>query len=168
MCRPPLALSCAPPLPLPRSPPPAHCPRGPGLDLWQTCVGVVAVAGGGIAYYAMPAAYEFRNYRVFFGMFTVLLLAVMLGLNFAAQAFQSRLQGLFVGALVWGEDARLRRLIRKNMARNYPRSKKTHLMFTLAVSNVVYGGVMYTLQARNMVAITEVPCPPTPPLHRIA
>eukprot|EP00667_Euglena_gracilis_P000890 EG_transcript_889 len=127
-----------------------------GVAGWQTSLAVLMISVGFMVYYVLPFAFLFENLPLFFGVLNLLLLGMLLGLAVIAQALQSYLQSLFVSLLLWGRDRKLRDLVRKNMTAHGQRSKKTHLMFTLTMAIIIFGGVVFALQTRSIIETVKI------------
>ena len=78
-----------------------------------------------------------------------------------SQALEGSLENLFVSLLVWGEDRKLRHLVRKNMSGHRRRTRKTHLMFTLSIAVIIFGGVVCYSAMPNLPFVLKPP-PYTP------
>ena len=126
-----------------------------GLEPWQTSVAVLFVVAGFSVYYGVPFAFIFQNLPLFFIILNIILLGMLFGLCMIAVVLQPFMEKALLFVVLWGSDRRLRTLIEKNLAGHRNRSRKTFMMFTLAVAFVIFAGVAFSLQITNIISGVE-------------
>lgn len=105
-----------------------------GLEPWQTMLSVLLIVCGFIVYYVIPYSFIFSNLPLFFLILNVILLGMLFGLCMVASVVQPLLEKIVLFCILWCKDRRLMTLISKNLAGHRSRSRKTFLMFVLAIS----------------------------------
>jgi hypothetical protein len=98
---------------------------------------------GFVVYYLIPLAFIYQEMSVFFYILNAILLGMLLGLCLVAVVLQPLLERIVLFCIVLGPDRRMLTLIKKNLAGHRHRSRKTFLMFVLAVAFVVFAGVVF-------------------------
>jgi ABC-type antimicrobial peptide transport system permease subunit len=126
-----------------------------GLEPWQTGLALICVIAGFSVYYGIPFAFIFQNLPMFFLILNVILMGMLFGLCMIAVVIQPFLERALLFVFLWGPERRLSTLIEKNLAGHRSRSRKTFLMFTLAVAFVIFAGVAFSLQTTNIIAGVE-------------
>ncbi len=123
-----------------------------GVAPWQTAVAIALVVIGFIVYYMIPYAFIFQKLPLFFYILNGVLLAMLLGLCAVTVVIQPILERIILFFLLVGPDRKMHTLISKNLAGHRKRSRKTFLMFTLAIAFIIFAGVSFSLQTTNIVA----------------
>ncbi|KAJ9446369.1 FtsX domain-containing protein [Diplonema papillatum] len=127
-----------------------------GLELWQTLLAIFMVVAGFIVYYMMPYSFIFNDLPLFFLLLLIILMAMLFGLCMVSASLQSVLETAVLSCLLWGKDRVLRSLISKNLAGHRSRSSRTYMMFTISTASIIFGGVVFTLQANSIISNIEV------------
>eukprot|EP01064_Diplonema_japonicum_P011147 TRINITY_DN1840_c3_g1_i1.p1 TRINITY_DN1840_c3_g1~~TRINITY_DN1840_c3_g1_i1.p1 ORF type:complete len:1156 (+),score=159.94 TRINITY_DN1840_c3_g1_i1:26-3469(+) len=127
-----------------------------GLALWQTLLAIFLVVAGFIVYYLMPYSFIFNDLPLFFFLLLIILMGMLFGLCMISAALQSPLELGVLRAILWGKDKILKTLIEKNLSGHRNRSSKTYMMFTISTASIIFGGVVFTLQANSIEANIEV------------
>ena len=81
---------------------------------------------------------------------------MLFGLCMVASVFQPLLERIVLFFILWGPDRRLMTLISKNLAGHRGRSRKTFLMFVLAIAFIIFAGVVFSLQNASISSNLEV------------
>eukprot|EP01063_Lacrimia_lanifica_P005752 TRINITY_DN13486_c0_g1_i1.p1 TRINITY_DN13486_c0_g1~~TRINITY_DN13486_c0_g1_i1.p1 ORF type:complete len:1114 (+),score=414.00 TRINITY_DN13486_c0_g1_i1:45-3344(+) len=121
-----------------------------GLAVWQTAIACLMIAFGFMVYYLMPYAFIFNDLPVFFYILLFILCFLLFGLCMITMAMQSSTEHALLWCFLYGKDKMLGSLVRKNLAAHRERSSKTYIMFTLSTAAVIFGGVVFRLQARSI------------------
>lgn len=127
-----------------------------GLEPWQTALSILLVIIGFVVYYVIPMSFIFSDLPLFFYILNAILLGMLFGLCLVAVVVQPVFERLILFVLLWGPERRLYTLIKKNLAGHRKRSRRTFLMFVLAVAFVIFAGVVFSMQATNIKANVEV------------
>ncbi|KAL0483814.1 hypothetical protein AKO1_014032 [Acrasis kona] len=126
-----------------------------GLEPWQTALASLMVVIGFCVYYGVPFAFVFQQFPLFFLILNTILMGMLFGLCMIAVVLQPILERSLLYVMLWGSERRLLTLITKNLAGHRTRSRKTFMMFTLAVAFVIFAGVAFSLQATNIISSVE-------------
>lgn len=121
-----------------------------GIEPWQTGISVSLVVAGFVVYYLIPYSFIFQRLPMFFAILNCILLAMLFGLCMISVVFQPALEGIILNLIVWGPDRKMKTLIAKNLAGHRKRSRKTFMMFTLAIAFVIFAGVAFSLQVSSI------------------
>jgi ABC-type antimicrobial peptide transport system permease subunit len=121
-----------------------------GIETWQTGVALCLVSAGFVIYYLIPYSFIFENLPMFFSILNCILLAMLLGLCMIAVVLQPLVESLILNLIVWGPDRKMKTLIKKNLAGHRKRSRKTFLMFSLAIAFVIFASVAFSLQVESI------------------
>jgi hypothetical protein len=121
-----------------------------GLSTWQLSLAVLMVLVGLTTYYIVPLSFITRNFGMFLGILTAVLLGMLLGLSMVAQSLQSFTERVVVWALIWGKDRRLATVVKKNLSGHENRNRKTAYMVSIAVAFLIFAGAMFSLQSRSI------------------
>eukprot|EP01059_Diplonema_ambulator_P033329 TRINITY_DN6908_c0_g1_i1.p1 TRINITY_DN6908_c0_g1~~TRINITY_DN6908_c0_g1_i1.p1 ORF type:complete len:794 (+),score=135.58 TRINITY_DN6908_c0_g1_i1:80-2461(+) len=127
-----------------------------GLELWQTLLAIFLVVAGFLVYYMMPYSFIFNNLPLFFFLLLIILMGMLFGLCMISGSLQSFLEYTVLKCILWGKDRILETLILKNLSGHRSRSSKTYMMFTISTASIIFGGVVFTLQATSIHANIEV------------
>lgn len=112
--------------------------------------GVACFAIGFVSYYLFPYALLYQDYDLAFGILTVIIIGMVLGLASISMALQSLMEtGLSYVLILWF-DAPLRALVRKNLGAHRSRNHKTAVIFTLSLAFIVFGTAM-RMNQQNMI-----------------
>lgn len=121
-----------------------------GLSPNQTLVGIMLVVLGFITYYCVPLTFYYGKTQWFLFIFDGLLVMIIIGLTFmSVLIFEFVEKGLLWCVLnsCCRRDKRLREVISKNLDGHRKRNSKTSIMFTLAISFLIFAASSFTLLA---------------------
>jgi hypothetical protein len=120
-----------------------------GLSVNQLVVGITLVVMGVLTYYVAPMSFIFKNYTLFFFILNVVLIFMILGMSFVAMIVLPYVQNLFLIVMVsiFKKDRKLYPLVKKNMTGHAARNTKTAMMFTIALSFLIFSGSTFQLIA---------------------
>ncbi len=121
--------------------------KGMGFSTWQIVLSALLIVAGFLVYYMIPYAFTFSDFALFLGILNVILLSMVIGLCLVATTVQPAMEAGLLWLLVWGRDAKMMPLMRKNMSAHRPRNQKTALMFTLSLGFIIFAGASFSLQA---------------------
>ena len=121
-----------------------------GLKLWQTCLALFLVVSGFTVYYMMPYSFIFDELWLFFFILLMILLCMLFGLCIISMTLQSMSEKMCLKLLLWGPERRLGTLVSKNLTAHRERSSKTFVMFAISTASIIFGGVVFTLQAESI------------------
>jgi hypothetical protein len=113
-----------------------------GFSLNQMIVAVLLVMLGGITYYVGPLSWVYENYSLFFFVINFILIMMILGLSFVSILLLPFIQNLFLKLflLIMRKDKILERVVQKNLESHSNRNTKTAMMFTVALSFLIFAG----------------------------
>jgi ABC-type antimicrobial peptide transport system permease subunit len=124
-----------------------------GIDPLDTAIGITLIVFGVVAYYLIPYSFTFNDMPLFFTILNAILLGMLLGLCLLCQPFEVYLERgflYFFTRILIRRERNLHNLIKKNMTGHRPRTKKTALMFTIALAFLIFCGVIFSLQAKSI------------------
>jgi NADH:ubiquinone oxidoreductase subunit 3 (subunit A) len=113
-----------------------------GFSLNQLIVAIMLVLLGGITYYAAPLAWVYGNMGLFFFVINFILIMMILGLAFISILLLPYVQVLFLKLFLLCRrgDRNLEKVVRKNFESHEGRNTKTAMMFTIALSFLIFAG----------------------------
>ena len=125
-----------------------------GLSLNQMIVAVMLVVLGVITYYVAPMAWVYQNFSLFFFVLNLILILMILGLAFVSILVLPYVQVMFIKLflLVVRKDRNLERVVRKNMEGHQNRNTKTAMMFTVALSFLIFAGSTFELMGHLIIS----------------
>jgi hypothetical protein len=122
-----------------------------GVSATQLAVGSGLVFIGFVVYLLIPYAFVIRDFDLMFTALNALIIVVVLGLVTLSTVAQGPLEAAFVyTAMFCTRDRRFISLVLKNLAAHRPRNQKTVLMFTVAITFVVFVGSIFFLQGASI------------------
>jgi NADH:ubiquinone oxidoreductase subunit 3 (subunit A) len=118
-----------------------------GFSLNQMIVALLLVLLGGIVYYLAPLAWVYENYSLFFFVINFILIMMILGLAFVSILLLPYIQLLFLNLflLIMRSDRILYQVVKKNLESHEGRNTKTAMMFTVALSFLIFAGSTFDL-----------------------
>lgn len=117
-----------------------------GISMPQLVASLMMIIVGVGTYYVAPMAFVYQNFALFLFMMNILLLLMVLGMAFLASLLQEPLERLLARFLVFiGRDKKLVLLVLKNMDGHKNRNAKTAMMFTIALSFLIFTGSSFQL-----------------------
>jgi hypothetical protein len=122
-----------------------------GVSGSQLAVGAGLVFIGFLVYLLIPYAFVIRDFDLMFTALNALIIVVVMGLVTLSTVAQSFLEKLLVRCmLALTPDKRFISLVLKNLAAHRSRNQKTVLMFTIALTFVVFVGSIFFLQGASI------------------
>jgi hypothetical protein len=112
-----------------------------GLSINQTIVGVMLVVIGFITYYCVPLTFYYGKTQWFLFIFDILLLLIIFGMTFMSVLLFEYVEKGLLALVMWTcarKDRRLQSLVSKNLDGHRKRNSKTSIMFTLAISFLIF------------------------------
>jgi ABC-type antimicrobial peptide transport system permease subunit len=121
-----------------------------GLSPPQLIAALMMVIAGFMTYYIVPLAFQLGKLEIFLYLLNIILIVMILGLTFLANLLQKDLENWIARGIVWVSvrDRPLMDIVCKNLQGHQRRNWKTALMFCIALSFVIFSGVMFTLQGK--------------------
>jgi hypothetical protein len=119
-----------------------------GLSLNQTLVGVMLVILGFITYYCVPLTFFYGKTEWFLFIFDTLLIMIIIGLTFMSVLLFEYIEKGMLWVLIntcCKRDRVLKDVISKNLDGHRRRNSKTSIMFTLAISFLIFAASSFTL-----------------------
>eukprot|EP00299_Pterocystis_sp_00344_P014331 c7092_g1_i2.p1 GENE.c7092_g1_i2~~c7092_g1_i2.p1 ORF type:complete len:1174 (+),score=290.24 c7092_g1_i2:181-3702(+) len=110
-----------------------------GLSPREISFGLSCFVIGFVSYYLFPYALLYTLYDLAFGILTVVIVGMVLGLAAISMALQPAIENVLVYVFVQFEDRPLRSLIEKNLGAHRKRNHKTATIFTLSLAFIVFG-----------------------------
>ena len=128
-----------------------------GFSLNQMIVAILLVFLGGITYYAVPLSWVYENFTLFFFIINLILIMMILGLAFVSILLLPFVQTMFlkIFLLVMRHDKNLERVVAKNLESHANRNTKTAMMFTIALSFLIFAGSTFLLIGNLVVSQLE-------------
>ena len=122
-----------------------------GVSGSQLAVGLGLVFIGLVVYLVIPLAFVIRDFDLMFTCLNSLIIVVVMGLVTLSTAAQGSLEKAVVYCMMaLTPDRRFISLVLKNLAAHRNRNQKTVLMFTIAVTFVVFVGSIFFLQGASI------------------
>ena len=119
-----------------------------GLSPNQTMVGVMLVFLGFITYYCVPLTFYYQKTEWFLFIFDLLLVMIIIGLTFMSVLIFECVEKGFLWMLMHTcckRDRKLSDVISKNLDGHRKRNSKTSIMFTLAISFLIFAASSFSL-----------------------
>lgn len=125
-----------------------------GFSVNQMIVAVMLVVLGIITYYVAPMSFVYQNYSLFFFVLNLILILMILGLAFVSILILPFVEILLVKLflLIAYKDRKLEKVIRKNLEGHKNRNTKTAMMFTIALSFLIFAGSTFELLGNLIVS----------------
>ena len=96
---------------------------------------------GFITYYCVPLTFYYNKTQWFLFIFDILLLLIIFGMTFMSVLLFEYVEKALLAVLMWTcarKDKRLSSLVSKNLDGHRKRNSKTSIMFTLAISFLIF------------------------------
>ena len=123
-----------------------------GVSINQVIVSLVLIIVGFSCYYLVPYSILKQKWTLVFMLLNIVLILVIIGLTFICVLLFEYLERLLLWICINTIcccDRKLHHVIKKNMDAHRPRNSKTSLMFTLAISFLIFSAssfhLIYTL-----------------------
>ena len=121
-------------------------------------VSIMLIVVGFSCYYLVPYALFKQYYTLMFMLLNMVLILVIIGMTFICVLIFEYLEQLMLWISIntcCRRDKRLKYVIEKNMEAHRPRNSKTSLMFTLAISFLIYSASSFALISSLVVKTSE-------------
>ena len=112
-----------------------------GISVNQMIVAIVLITIGFTTYYLVPYSISKQRFTLLFTLMDLILVLVILGLTFICMLLFEYLERFLLWICINSCcrcDKRLHHVISKNMVAHRPRNSKTSVMFTLAISYLIF------------------------------
>ncbi len=118
-----------------------------GFSLNQMIIAIMLVLLGGITYYVAPLSWIYGNYSLFFFVINLILIMMIMGLAFISILLLPYIQVMFLKIFLCfrRSDRNLERVVKKNFESHEGRNTKTAMMFTVALSFLIFAGSTFQL-----------------------
>ncbi len=118
-----------------------------GFSLNQMIIAIMLVLLGGITYYVGPLSWIYGNYSLFFFVINLILIMMIMGLAFISILLLPYIQVMFLKIFLCfrRSDRNLERVVKKNFESHEGRNTKTAMMFTVALSFLIFAGSTFQL-----------------------
>ena len=129
-----------------------------GISFNQLVVSLILIVVGFSCYYLVPYSIFNQNFTVFFMLLNMVLILIIIGLTFICVLLFEYLERLILWICIntcCRCDKRLHHVIIKNMEAHRPRNSKTSLMFTLAISFLIFSASSFSLTSTLVVKAAE-------------
>lgn len=115
------------------------------------------VGCGILTYYFAPSAFLFQDFGMFFGIMNLILMIMILGMSYLVILILPSLQKLMLGLFLCccRRDRKLKQIILKNFESHRSRNLKTALMFSVALSFVVFASASFHLIGKMIISTLE-------------
>lgn len=103
---------------------------------------------GFITYYCVPLTFFYNKTQWFLFIFDILLMLIIFGMTFMSVLLFEYVEKGLLAILMWTcgrEDKRLKSLVSKNLDGHRKRNSKTSIMFTLAISFLIFASSSFQL-----------------------
>lgn len=129
-----------------------------GISINQMIVAIILIVIGFTTYYLVPYSVAKMQVTLLFMLMNMILVLVILGLTFICMLVFEYIERF----LLWlsiktccRKDKRLHHVISKNMIAHRPRNSKTSIMFTLAISYLIFSASSFLLLSSLIIKQTE-------------
>ena len=128
-----------------------------GFSINQMIIAILLVVLGGITYYVAPMSFVYENYSLFFFVLNLVLIMMILGLSFISILLLPYVQLMFlkIFLLFMRGDKNLETVVKKNFESHESRNTKTAMMFTVALSFLIFAGSTFELIGTLIVSTTQ-------------
>ena len=129
-----------------------------GISVNQLIVSVMLIVVGFGCYYLVPYALFKQLWTLMFMLLNIVLILIILGLTFICILIFEYLERFLLWASIntcCRKDKRLHHVIIKNMEAHKPRNAKTSIMFTLAISFLIFSASSFALTSTLIVKGVE-------------
>lgn len=129
-----------------------------GISVNQLIVSVILIVVGFSCYYLVPYSLFKQKYTLVFLLLNMVLILIIIGLTFICILVFEYLESLILWLAINSCcrcDKRLHHVISKNMEGHRPRNTKTSLMFTLAISFLIFSASSFHLTSSLVVKTAE-------------
>lgn len=128
-----------------------------GLSVNQMIVAIMLIVLGAITYYVAPMAFVYQNYSLFFFILNFILILMILGLAFISILLLPFVETLYVKLFLclMRKDRKLYKVVSKNLEGHMSRNTKTAMMFTVALSFLIFAGSTFDLIGHLIVSQLE-------------
>ena len=119
-----------------------------GISVNQLIISLILIVVGFSCYYLVPYAIFKQKYTWVFMLLNLVLILVIIGLTFICMLLFEYIERLLLWLTINSCcrcDKRLHHVISKNMDAHRPRNSKTSLMFTLAISFLIFSASSFHL-----------------------
>ena len=119
-----------------------------GISLSQFVISITLIFIGILTYYLAPSAFIYQNIPLFLAVMNIILILMIIGFTLLASFFQTSIEFLWIKFLliIFWKDKILDCIIFKNMKAHQRRNKKTSIMFSIAMSFLIFAGTGLKLQ----------------------
>lgn len=123
-----------------------------GVSFAQSVNSVVLILMGVICYYFAPAAFVKQDIALFLAIINAVLILMILGFTLLLNLTQPLIERVFVSFFLcfFPKQRHLRPLILKNMDGHRRRNGKTAIMYTVALSFLIFAGTGFNLQSKSI------------------
>lgn len=129
-----------------------------GISFNQLIVSLMLIIVGFMCYYLVPYSIFNSKWTLVFMMLNIVLILIIIGMTFICilifEYLESSMLWLCINTCCRC-DKRLHHVITKNMEAHRPRNSKTSLMFTLAISFLIFAASSFALIATLIVKAAE-------------
>ena len=126
-----------------------------GLSLNQLIVAIMLVFLGILTYYVAPMSWVYKNYTLFFFILNFILILMILGLAFVSILLLPYVEIMLVKLFTLFYDKNLYQIVRKNLDGHEARNTKTAMMFTIALSFLIFAGSTFQLIGHLIISQLE-------------
>ena len=119
---------------------------------------IILIVVGFTTYYLVPYSVAKQKATLLFMLMDMILVLVILGLTFICMLVFEYLERFLLWCCIstcCRRDRRLHYVISKNMVAHRPRNSKTSLMFTLAISYLIFSASSFLLLSSLIIKQTE-------------
>jgi hypothetical protein len=118
-----------------------------GLSVNQLIVAVMLVFMGVLTYYVAPMSFLYGNYSLFFFILNFVLILMIIGMALVSILLLPYIEILLVKLflLIGRKDKNLYKVVAKNLEGHSSRNTKTAIMFTVALSFLIFAGSTFEL-----------------------
>lgn len=119
-----------------------------GISLNQLIISLILIIVGFSCYYLVPYTIANKMFTIMFMLLNMVLIMVILGMTFICVLIFEYLERFLLWCCIntcCRKDKRLHHVIIKNMEAHKPRNSKTSLMFTLAISFLIFSASSFAL-----------------------
>ena len=119
-----------------------------GMSVNQFIVAIMLVIIGFSTYYVIPMAFFKQKQILLFVLLTLLLILIIIGLTFICVLIFCYVEAFLLWLTLHTcccRDKHVYKIIVKNMEGHRPRNSKTSIMFTLAISFLIFSASSFTL-----------------------
>ncbi|KAL4502254.1 hypothetical protein ABPG72_000489 [Tetrahymena utriculariae] len=124
-----------------------------GISFSQFVNSITLIVTGVVCYYFAPAAFVYQDLALFLAIINIVLILMIIGFTLLLNLTQPFVERIYIKLFLcfFKSSKHLESIITKNMEGHRRRNGKTALMYTVALSFLIFAGTGFKLQSKSIV-----------------